>query len=258
MFTAILIVAAFAAISAAQQTASRLTWSFARDNALLGSGVFKRIHPTLSVPLWSLVVNGLVVGLIGCIYLGSSAAFGAVIGTGLILQQVSIAIPAVLLMCTGRALPAARPFKLWSPLGWSANCMTVLFAVIVLVFYSFPVSLPVTGSNMSTYNQGTGRYRHTDITRLRVRCDRSDGHSRSAKLALTCAKGIQRPTNDCYGYMTNAVEISGRILVFQEPSGACPACRSVSNPVTMLAHPVMLYISTRRFVKNCRSSSVLQ
>lgn len=141
---------AFIAISGYQQTASRLTWSFARDNALLGSKFIKRIHPTLQVPVWALAANSVVVAIIGFVYLASSAAFGAIIGTGLILQQLSLAIPAGLLMSAGRKLPASREFKLRGPFGWMANGMTVLFAIVALVFYSLPATLPVTGSNMST------------------------------------------------------------------------------------------------------------
>jgi choline transport protein len=147
-----LLVAAFAALSAVQQTASRLTWSFARDNALIGSRFVRRVHPELGIPVWALLVNNAVVFIIGCIYLGSSTAFNAFIGTGLILQQLSYAIPAALLLYRRRAdavLPRTRPFRLFGPFGWIANILTVVFAITVLVFYNFPVILPVTGSNMS-------------------------------------------------------------------------------------------------------------
>lgn len=149
---AILLTAATVALIAVQQTASRLTWSFARDNALIGSKFIGHIHPKLNVPVWALLANNAVVFIIGCIFLGSSTAFNAFIGTGLVLQQVTYAIPAALLMYWGRSsnfLPVNRPFKLVAPVGWIVNFFTVAFAVIVLIFYNFPVVLPVTGSNMS-------------------------------------------------------------------------------------------------------------
>lgn len=151
-FVAILLVAAFAALSAIQQTASRLTWSFARDNAFIGSKFVRRIHPVLGIPVWGLIFNNIIVFIIGCIYLGSSTAFNAFIGTGLILQQLSYAFPAALLLYRRRAaivLPSTRAFRLIGPIGWIANILTVVFAIIVLIFYNFPVILPVTGSNMS-------------------------------------------------------------------------------------------------------------
>lgn len=149
---AILLTAATVALIAVQQTASRLTWSFARDNALIGSNWLGQIHSSLSVPVWALIVNSAIVFIIGCIFLGSSTAFNAFIGTGLILQQVTYAIPAALLMYrrrSSRFLPVNRPFKLFGPVGWTVNFFTVVFAIIVLMFYDFPVVLPVSGSNMS-------------------------------------------------------------------------------------------------------------
>jgi choline transport protein len=116
------------------------------------------MHPKLEVPVWALVVNGSVIFIIGCIYLASSTAFNAFIGTGLILQQVTFAIPAAVLLLRKRTrdlLPPNRPFKLWEPIGWIANFLTVAFAIIVVIFYNFPVIMPVQVSNMSKFNPFT-------------------------------------------------------------------------------------------------------
>lgn len=152
VFMLILFVAGVVALVAIQQTASRLTWSFARDNAVIGSKYLGRIHTGLNVPIWSLLANNSVVFIIGCIFLGSSTAFNAILSTGLILQQLTYAIPAALLMYqkrSSRFLPNDRPFRLYNPIGWAANFLTVVFAIIVLIFYSLPVVLPVNASNMS-------------------------------------------------------------------------------------------------------------
>lgn len=150
----VLLVAGVIALIAVQQTASRLTWSFARDNAILGSTYIGQVHRRLDVPVEALALNATAVFIIGCIFLGSSTAFNAFIGTGLILQQTTIAIPAALLVYRRRSpgvLPVNRPFRLPSPVGWAANVCAVSFAIVVVVFYNFPVVLPVTGSNMSAF-----------------------------------------------------------------------------------------------------------
>jgi choline transport protein len=134
-----------------QQTASRLTWSFARDNALIGSHWLGQIHPRFGVPVWALLFNSAVIFIIGCVYLGSTTAFNAMIATGLILQQISYAIPAVLIMYRRRStkfLPKNRSFRL-GHFGWLANILTVVMAIIATVFYNFPTIMPVTPSNMS-------------------------------------------------------------------------------------------------------------
>ncbi|KAF6796391.1 choline transport, partial [Colletotrichum sojae] len=77
------------ACAAALQTASRLTWSFARDDAIVFSFFLSKINPRLGVPVNALLVNSALVFVLGCVFLGSSTAFNALVATGLILQQVS-------------------------------------------------------------------------------------------------------------------------------------------------------------------------
>jgi len=60
-------------------TSSRMTWAFARDRGLPFSHFFSKVHPKLDVPLESLILtNGLVV-IFGCVFLGSSSAFNAIV-----------------------------------------------------------------------------------------------------------------------------------------------------------------------------------
>ena len=154
VFSMLVFCAACFALIGAQETASRLTWSLARDNALIGSRWLGKMHPKLEVPVWSIIFNAFIVFVIGCIYLGSSSAFNAFIGTGLILQHISYAFPAALIMYRKRSatwLPGSSSFRLPHPLGWTVNIITVCFAVLVLVFYDFPTVMPVTGSNMSMF-----------------------------------------------------------------------------------------------------------
>lgn len=151
-FITLLLLAVVFALNATHQTASRLTWSFARDEALFGSKWLSKIDAKQEVPVAALIFNFCIMFIIGCLYLASTSAFNAFIGTGLILQHVTYAFPAALLMMRGRAevwLPQSRSFKMPSVVGWTANATTVVLAIFVLVFYNFPIVLPVTSSNMS-------------------------------------------------------------------------------------------------------------
>jgi len=151
IFVSVLIVINFVVLIACQHTASRLTWAFARDNALVFSSKLGHIHSKLEVPVWALLVNALVVCLLGFIYLGSALTFNAFIGTSLILQQVSFAIPALLLMIQRRSSTFLKPdrFVKLGVFGWFANGITVAYGCLTLVFYCFPAYPPVTGSTMS-------------------------------------------------------------------------------------------------------------
>lgn len=123
----------------------------ARDNALVGSSWLSRIHPRLGVPVWALIANSFVIFVIGCVYLGSTTAFNAMIGTGLILQQISYAFPAALIMCRKRSkifLPTNRHFEL-GIFGWFTNFATLAFAIIVIIFFNFPTVMPAEPGNMN-------------------------------------------------------------------------------------------------------------
>lgn len=72
-------------INAVMQTASRMTWAFALDGALIGSEHLASIRPLLQVPVWSYVLNAIVVCILGRIYLGSTIAFNADMGSSIIL-----------------------------------------------------------------------------------------------------------------------------------------------------------------------------
>ncbi|KAF9892114.1 hypothetical protein FE257_002520 [Aspergillus nanangensis] len=151
-FISLLLFAVVLSLNGCIQTASRLTWSFARDDALVFSSSIRRMDPRLHVPVWALIANYAVVFVIGCVYLGSSTAFNAIVGTGLVLQQTTFVVPIVLLMYRGRGaqwLPPSRAFSLGRVFGWVVNVTTVVFGVVVVVFYNFPVVMPVEAGNMN-------------------------------------------------------------------------------------------------------------
>lgn len=159
VFVTCLLTVALFALNACQEVASRLTWAFARDNALVGSKLFGHIDKRLQVPVWALAGNALVIFIIGCIQLGSSTAFEAFVGSGMLLQQCGFAIPVALLLWHKRSeqvLAKNRSVRL-GPFGWLANIVTVLFAILVTVMYCFPVRLPVTGGNMSMFRRVQGK-----------------------------------------------------------------------------------------------------
>lgn len=155
-FTVIIAIISLFAITGAQQTASRLTYSIARDDAVVLSTFLSRIHPRWDVPVWALLANSFAVFLLGCVNLGSTSAFNALVSTGLILSQLSYAFPAALMLyhrvrgTVDQVLPASKTrFKLSFGIGPVANILTIVLALLSLVFYDFPTILPVTSSNMS-------------------------------------------------------------------------------------------------------------
>ncbi|GAA6022667.1 hypothetical protein JCM10207_008574 [Rhodosporidiobolus poonsookiae] len=138
----------FVSVLACQHTSMRLIQAFAADGGLVGGKWIAREHEKYGSAGWALLFNSAWVFLIGCLYLASTTVYQAVIGSTLILSHLSYAVPVFLLMLRGRKL-IARPYIPLGAFGWMANGVTVIWAIMVLVFYSFPAALPVTGTSMN-------------------------------------------------------------------------------------------------------------
>lgn len=72
---------------------SRCTWAFARDGAIPGSGWWKKVDERLGIPLNAMILGMVIEILLGLIYFGSSAAFNAFSGVGVIFLTLSYACP---------------------------------------------------------------------------------------------------------------------------------------------------------------------
>lgn len=131
-------------------TSSRMTYAFARDRGLPFSRYFARVHPSLGLPLNALVLTTTLVIIFGCIFLGSSSAFNAMISASVVAVGVSYAIPPAINCLRGRTqLPSSRPFKLPSLLGWAANLLGIAYVIVTTVLFLFPPALPTTAGNMN-------------------------------------------------------------------------------------------------------------
>jgi choline transport protein len=106
-------------------TSSRMTYAFARDGGLPVSRFFAKVHPTLDLPLNALYLTSILVVIFGCIFLGSSSAFNAIISASVVALGVSYGIPIAINCMRGRKmLPESRPFKLPNIVGWAANIVS--------------------------------------------------------------------------------------------------------------------------------------
>lgn len=81
---------------------SRCIWAFARDGAIPGSGWWKQVNRTLDVPFNSMMLSMAIQIVLGAIYFGSTAAFNAFSGVGVICLTVSYACPIAVSLFGGR------------------------------------------------------------------------------------------------------------------------------------------------------------
>ena len=131
-------------------TSSRMTYAFARDGGLPFSRYFARVHSSLGLPLNALILTTALVIIFGCVFLGSSSAFNAIISASVVALGISYAIPPAINCLRGRTqLPSSRPFKLPSIVGWAANLLGIAYVIVTTVLFLFPPELPTTAGNMN-------------------------------------------------------------------------------------------------------------
>ncbi|KAG2024761.1 hypothetical protein GB937_003460 [Aspergillus fischeri] len=138
----------FATISI-MTTSSRMIFAFARDGGLPASRFFSKVHPKLKVPLNSLYLNLALVVIFGCIFLGSTSAFNAIVSASVVLLDVAYGMPIAVNCLRGRNMLPERPFVLPNLVGWIANAISLVYISVTTVLFLFPPELPVSGSSMN-------------------------------------------------------------------------------------------------------------
>lgn len=129
--------------------ASRATWAFARDGAIPGAQWWKQVSHSLDVPLNAMMLSMVVQIALGLIYFGSSAAFNAFSGVGVIALTVSYATPiAVSLFMDGRQTVQTGSFYL-GPLGLFCNIVAICWSLLVIPLFCMPSYIPVEAATMN-------------------------------------------------------------------------------------------------------------
>ncbi|SCV02425.1 LAME_0H00254g1_1 [Lachancea meyersii CBS 8951] len=150
---------------------SRILWSIGRDFSKLSDKnpisrkamqFFGIVNTKLKAPLNSHLFSQLLVAIIGCIFMGSSTAFNAIITACITLLLLSYAIPCAILLIIGKKPFFSRIRKEFASIGlctedgptlsilaYVPNVLTICWALFCLVFLSFPYSLPVDSGNMN-------------------------------------------------------------------------------------------------------------
>lgn len=104
--------------------ASRCTWAFARDGAIPGSRWWSQVNHKLDVPLNAMMLSMAVQLVLGLLYFGSTAAFNAFSGVGVICLTASYAVPIAISFVTGRKQVRHGNFYL-GKLGAFANVIAI-------------------------------------------------------------------------------------------------------------------------------------
>lgn len=137
------------AILSVMTTSSRMIFAFARDGGLPASRVFATVHPTLKLPLNALILTVIVVIIFGCIFLGSTSAFNAIISAAVVALDLSYGMPILVNCLQGRRALPERKWRLPNAIGWGVDMIALAYIVLTTVLFVFPPSTTVTGSSMN-------------------------------------------------------------------------------------------------------------
>ncbi|KAK8100160.1 hypothetical protein PG999_010534 [Apiospora kogelbergensis] len=130
-------------------TAGRTLWTLARDGATPFAGRLAHISPRFGVPIASTVASACLVTVLGCIYVGSSTAFNAFVGSFILLIMSSYLAAILPNLLTGRRHIRYGPFRLRGWLGFAVNGVACAYMLVWFVIYSFPYALPTDAKSMN-------------------------------------------------------------------------------------------------------------
>lgn len=116
---------------------SRLCWSFARDNGLPGSRYWSKVNARTGVPVNAHLMSCVWCAIIGCIYMGSTTAYNAMVIGCIIFLLLSYLVPVIFLLIKGRNNIKHGPFWMGA-IGHVSNYVLVFWTLFATVFYSFP------------------------------------------------------------------------------------------------------------------------
>lgn len=110
--------------------ASRVIWAFARDGAVPYAKHWSKISPTMHIPVNAMILSTSVQILLGLIYFGSTAAFNAFSGVGVICLTASYATPITISLVRGRKEVKTGKFYFGS---FGACCNVVAVGTCTLI-----------------------------------------------------------------------------------------------------------------------------
>ncbi|KAL4803242.1 amino acid/polyamine transporter I [Aspergillus unguis] len=146
---ALLFLATFPTLIGTLTTGGRMWWSLARDNATPFASTFARVHPSLDCPVNATVAMTAMVTCLGCIYVGSTTAFQALISSFIVLSTLSYAGAIIPHILTRRKSVVPGPFAMHGIWGYIVNIASVVYILVTVVFFCFPFEMPVTVQNMN-------------------------------------------------------------------------------------------------------------
>jgi choline transport protein len=130
-------------------TCGRMLWTLARDDATPFPGFLGKVSRKFRNPFNATLACGIFTTVLGCIFVGSQAAFNAFVGVFTILTTMSYLaaiLPHILMK-----RQYVRPGPFWMPgfVGYLISGTACAYIIVFNVIYMFPYALPVDAAHMN-------------------------------------------------------------------------------------------------------------
>ena len=137
-------------------TAGRTLWTLARDNAAPFSGWMAGVDSRMHNPFNATLVCGGFLTVLGCIYVGSTTAFNAFIGSYVQLSTLSYLAAILPHLIRGRKGLQPGWFFMREPCGLIVNTFSCSYIVVFIVIFCFPFAMPTDAQSMNYASLMTG------------------------------------------------------------------------------------------------------
>lgn len=124
-------------------TCGRMLWTLARDDAVPFSPWIRHVSPRWRNPFNAHLVTGVLVSILGAIYVGNATAFTAIIGSFTILTTWSYCAAILPHLLSRRKNIKRGPFWMPDYVFYPVASIACAYIIVFNVLYMFPYSYPV-------------------------------------------------------------------------------------------------------------------
>jgi amino acid transporter len=137
-------------------TAGRTLWTLARDNATPFSSFVSRINSKTHNPFNATLICGCLITILACIYVGSSTAFNAFVGSYVQLSTLSYFTAIFPHVLSRRSSITRGYFWMKGAVGYIVNIVSCIYILAFIVIFCFPYALPTDAKSMNYASLITG------------------------------------------------------------------------------------------------------
>ncbi|OJJ87711.1 putative choline transport protein [Aspergillus glaucus CBS 516.65] len=130
-------------------TAGRTLWTLARDRATPFPKWLGRVNSKMHNPFNATLVCGVIITILACIYVGSSTAFNAFVGSFVQLSSLSYFAAIFPHILTRRSSFQPGFFWMKGLIGFIVNAISCVYIVAFVIIFCFPYALPTDAASMN-------------------------------------------------------------------------------------------------------------